>query len=61
MPTIDEGQNRPLDKFYPFVFIDSIHYYVRENGIIVKKAVYIALGYNINGFKEISWMCKKLE
>ncbi|MFM1581470.1 transposase [Helcococcus bovis] len=37
MPTIDEGQNRPLDKVYPFVFIDSIHYYVRENGIIVKK------------------------
>ncbi|XLX17688.1 transposase [Helcococcus ovis] len=57
LPTIDEWQNRPLDKVYPFVFIDA----VRENGLIVKKAVYIALGYNINGFKEISWMCKKLE
>lgn len=52
LPTIDEWQNRPLDKVYPFVFIDAIHYHVRENGLIVKKAVYIALGYNINGFLE---------
>ncbi|TFF63607.1 IS256 family transposase, partial [Helcococcus ovis] len=56
LPTIDEWQNRPLDKVYPFVFIDAIHYHVRENGLIVKKAVYIALGYNINGFKEILGM-----
>ena len=41
LPTIDEWQNRPLDKVYPFVFIDAIHYHVRENGLIVKKAVYI--------------------
>lgn len=56
LPTIDEWQNRPLDKVYPFVFIDAIHYHVRENGLIVKKAVYIALGYNINGFKKILGM-----
>ncbi|MFM1525018.1 IS256 family transposase [Helcococcus bovis] len=56
LPTIDEWQNRPLDKVYPFVFIDAIHYHVRENGLIAKKAVYITLGYNINGFKEISGM-----
>ena len=35
------------------VFLDAIHYHVRENNIVVKKAVYIALGYNLEGFKEI--------
>nr|WP_268873856.1 transposase [Anaerococcus urinomassiliensis] len=35
------------------VFLDAIHYHVRENNIVVKKAVYIALGYNLEGFKKI--------
>lgn len=56
LPTIDEWQNRPQIRFILFVFIDAIHYHVRENGLIVKKAVYIALGNNINGFKEILGM-----
>ena len=34
-------------------FLDAIHYHVRENNIVVKKAVYIALGYNLERFKEI--------
>ena len=42
LPTIEEWQNRPLEKVYPFVFLDAIHYHVRENNIVVKKAVYIA-------------------
>lgn len=53
LPTIEEWQNRPLEKVYPFVFLDAIHYHVRENNIVVKKAVYIALGYNTEGYKEI--------
>ena len=56
LPTIEEWQNRPLEKVYPFVFLDAIHYNVRENGVIVKKAVYIALGYNLNGLKEVLGM-----
>ena len=56
LPTIEEWQNRPLDKVYPMVFLDAIHYHVRENNIVVKKAVYIALGYNLEGFKEILGM-----
>lgn len=56
LPTIEEWQNRPLDRVYPFVFLDAIHYNVRENGVIIKKAVYIALGYNANGLKEILGM-----
>ena len=35
------------------VFLDAIHYHVRESNIVVKKAVYIALGYKLEGFKEI--------
>ncbi len=56
LPTIEEWQNRPLEKVYPMVFLDAIHYHVRENNIVVKKAVYIALGYNMEGFKEILGM-----
>lgn len=56
LPTIEEWQNRPIEKVYPFVFLDAIHYHVRENNIVVKKAVYIALGYNTEGYKEILGM-----
>ena len=56
LPTIEEWQNRPLEKIYPMVFLDAIHNNVRENNIVVKKAVYIALGYNLEGFKEILGM-----
>lgn len=56
LPTIEEWQNRPLEKIYPMVFLDAIHYHVRENNIVFKKAVYIALGYNLEGFKEILGM-----
>ncbi|NVP24992.1 IS256 family transposase [Treponema phagedenis] len=56
LPSIEEWQNRPLESVYPIVFLDAIHYNVRENSIIVKKAVYIALGYTSEGFKEILGM-----
>lgn len=56
LPTIEEWQSRPLDRVYPFVFLDAIHYSVRDNGVIVKKAVYIALGYNKEGYKEVLGM-----
>ena len=36
-PTIEEWQNRPLERLYPMVFLDAIHYHVRENNIVVKK------------------------
>src|SRR5574344_2188322 len=42
LPTIEEWQNRPLEKIYPMVFLDAIHYHVRENNIVVKKAVFKA-------------------
>ncbi len=40
LPQIEEWQNRPLDDVYPVIYIDAIHYSVRDNGVIVKKAAY---------------------
>ena len=53
IPEIKEGQERPLDDVYPFVFIDAVHFSVREDNRVVKKAAYIVLGINSSGFKEI--------
>ena len=53
IPEIKEWQERPLDDVYPFVFIDAVHFSVREDNHIVKKAAYIALGIDSEGFKEV--------
>lgn len=53
LPRIEEWQNRPLNDVYPIVFIDAIHYSVRDNGLIRKKAAYITLGIDSNGIKEV--------
>jgi transposase-like protein len=53
MPLVNEWQNRPLDEYYPFVFMDAIHYKIRENHQIVSKAAYVVLGVNGEGLKEI--------
>ena len=47
LPTIEEWRQRPLEEVYPFVFMDAIHYNVRDNGMVIKKAVYIVLAYTI--------------
>jgi putative transposase len=46
-------QNRPLDALYPIVYLDCIHVKVRDGGVVRAKAVYLALGINIAGEKEI--------
>ena len=53
MPQIEDWQNRPLSEVYPVLFIDAIHYSVRDNGIIRKLAAYIVLGINQDGRKEV--------
>ena len=53
IPQIKEWQERPLDDVYPFIFIDAVHFSVREDNRVVKKAAYIVLGINSEGFKEI--------
>ena len=53
LPVIREWQARPLEEIYPFVWMDAIHYKVREEGKIVPKAVYTILGLNVNGIKDV--------
>jgi len=53
IPQIVEWQARPLDETYPFVFMDAVHYKVREDGHIITKAAYVVLGINLEGNKEI--------
>ena len=56
LPIVKEWQERPLEEVYAIVFMDAIHYHVRSEGRIVKRAVYIALGIDMNG-KKMSLEC----
>jgi len=53
LPEIEEWQRRPLSSVYPIVFIDAVHFSVRDNGIIRKLAAYTILGINEEGRKEV--------
>jgi len=53
MDDAKDWYSRTLDSFYPVVFMDAIHFKVREEGHIVTKAAYIALGINGEGYKDI--------
>ena len=53
LPKIEEWQKRPLSEIYPVVFIDAIHYSVRDNNVIRKLAAYVILGINCKGRKEV--------
>jgi len=56
MPLVKEWQNRPLEQIYAVVFLDAIHYHVRSEGHVVKKAVYIALGIDMEGHRDVLGM-----
>ena len=56
LPVVREWQSRPFEEIYAVVFMDAIHFHVRSEGQIVKKAVYIAIGINMNGLKEVLGM-----
>ena len=56
LPVVREWQSRPLEEIYAVVFMDAIHFHVRSEGQIVKKAVYIAIGINMDGLKEVLGM-----
>ena len=53
LPEIHDWQNRPLESLYPVVFVDAIHYSVKDNGIIRKMAAYVILAINRDGIKEV--------
>ena len=56
LPVVREWQCRPLEDIYAVVFMDAIHFHVRSEGRIIKKAVYIAIGINMDGLKEVLGM-----
>lgn len=53
LPQVKEWQTRPLHPVYPFVFMDCIHYKVREEGQILSRAAYVVLGVTTEGYKDI--------
>lgn len=56
LPVAKEWQNRPLERKYAVVFMDAVHFHVREDNRTVKKAVYVAIGVKLNGTKEVLGM-----
>ena len=53
MPEVTAWQNRPLESVYPFVFMDAIHYKVKQDHQYITKAAYVVLGINLDGQKDI--------
>ena len=53
LPVAKEWQQRPLESIYAVIFLDAIHYHVRDEGRIIKKAVYICMGVDMEGRKDI--------
>lgn len=53
LPVITEWRNRPLESVYPIVFLDAMHFKVREDGKVTSKAFYSILGVNKEGQKDI--------
>ena len=56
LPIAREWQNRPLERKYAIVYMDAVHFNVREDNRTVKKAVYVAIGIRVTGQKEVLGM-----
>jgi len=56
LPVVKEWQMRPLEEVYAVVFMDAIHFHVRSEGQIVKKAVYVAIGVKMDGVRDVLGM-----
>src|SRR3712207_6082177 len=53
IPKIEEWKNRPLDPIYPVIYIDAVHFSVKDSGIVKKRAAYVILGVTTEGMKEV--------
>jgi transposase-like protein len=53
IPEIKEWQNRPLENIYPVIWLDAMHFKVRDNGVVKAKAIYSILGVTLDGQKEV--------
>ena len=56
IPVLKEWQNRPLRRIYAYIYMDAAYFNVRENGRIVQKANYSAIGVNLFGQREVLGM-----
>ena len=56
LPVVREWQARPLEGVYAVVYLDALHFHVRSEGQIVKKAVYIAMGLDLEGHRDVLGM-----
>lgn len=56
IPLVKEWQNRPLEAVYPIVWLDAMHYKVRDGGKVVSRAVYNILAINAEGHKDLIGM-----
>ncbi len=56
VPMIKEWQNRPLQSVYAVVFLDAIHFKVKQDGAIVNKAAYRVIGIDLDGNKDVLGM-----
>ena len=56
LPIAKEWQNRPLERKYAIVFMDAVHFHVREDNRTIKKAVYVAIGTRLDGTREVLGM-----
>ncbi|GBU22961.1 transposase [Fibrobacteres bacterium R8-0-B4] len=56
LPVVRDWQARPLDPVYAVVFMDAIHFHVRSEGSVIKKAVYVAIGLSVTGKKDVLGM-----
>jgi putative transposase len=56
MLLIHEWQNRPLQDVYAVVFLDAIHFKVRQDGYIINKAAYMVIGVDMDGCKDVLGM-----
>lgn len=53
VPMIKEWQNRPLQAVYAVVFLDAVHFKVKQDGAIVNKAAYMVIGIDLDGHKDV--------
>jgi transposase-like protein len=53
IPQLEEWQDRPLNNVYPIIWMDAVHYKIREDGRYISKAIYTLLGLTVDGEKEI--------
>lgn len=53
IPELEAWKTRPLEALYPIVYLDAVHFKVRENGRVVSKAMYNVLAIRVDGHKEL--------